>query len=248
MTHSDEAPITRTRVRLSTERHPVDELTWVSQGRAILTVDGRTLIATPELAVYVPAGARHGVHLPSGSAVEPLFLPGVHRLGSRAHRVRRTTAIDALAASVLHPTPDCAPSELPGRVHRLVDALVTADRGDVPAWPTDRRASAVAERVREDPSDPRTLTELARSVGTSARTLQRCFLAETGLPFSQWRARWRLSVGVRRLHGGSSVGEAAAACGYTPSAFIARYREAFGVTPGLDVRRGTEAALSAQGT
>ncbi|MFZ2749831.1 MAG: helix-turn-helix transcriptional regulator, partial [Propioniciclava sp.] len=82
-----------------------------------------------------------------------------------------------------------------------------------------------------------TLGELAAAERVSARTVQRAFLKETGLSFSQWRARCRLSAGAERLREGASVTQAARACGYTPSTFIARYRAEFGITPGREAHQ-----------
>jgi AraC-like DNA-binding protein len=98
--------------------------------------------------------------------------------------------------------------------------------------PRDARARRLADRMLGAPGAPATLAELARGAGASLRTLQRLFLAETGLPLEAWRSRARMQHGVVLLSGGASVTEAALECGYrSPSAFIAAFKRAFGVTP-----------------
>lgn len=222
-----------TRMHLGDHVHPVDELTWIHEGRAVVTIEGRTLIATRDQAVYVPAGANHRAHVPAGSHVTPVFLPGVHRLGLRAHRIARTARLDSLVAAVLDPA---SATTLPGASERLMTELATTARFAAPPWPSDPRARAVAEAVRADPGAATGLRELAVAAGVSERTLQRAFTSDTGMPFSTWMGRYRLAVGARLLREGRPVAEAASAVGYTPSAFIARYRRDFGTTPGREAR------------
>lgn len=216
-------------VRLTHNWHPVDELAWSLEGRAWVKVQGRTLAITPEQAVYIPAGTEHHVEVPAEALLEPIFLPGVHLLGPSAHQIRRGKELDRRAAPLLRPQPG---ADLPQQARNFVATLSHSDAEGTPPWPTDPRAAAVAEAVRLRPDETCTLQTHATRVGASPRTLQRVFLEQTGLGFSQWRARWRLSWANFLLRDGLSVAEAARACGYTPSAFIARYRHEFGVTPG----------------
>jgi len=98
--------------------------------------------------------------------------------------------------------------------------------------PRDPRALRLAERLQAEPAETAELPELARDAGASVRTIQRLFLAETGLPFSRWRQRLRLLHAAAALGGGMSVTEAGLDAGYSgTSAFIAAFRKHFGVTP-----------------
>jgi AraC-like DNA-binding protein len=83
------------------------------------------------------------------------------------------------------------------------------------------------------PGAEASLAELARGAGASLRTLQRLFLAETGLSLDAWRGRARMQQAVVSLSNGAPVTEAALECGYqSPSAFIAAFKRTFGSTPG----------------
>jgi AraC-like DNA-binding protein len=98
--------------------------------------------------------------------------------------------------------------------------------------PRDPRAARLAERLRDDPACALELDALAREAGASARTIQRLFLAETGLRFAEWRQRLRLLHGASLLGTGASVTEAGLDAGYAgTSAFIAAFRKQFGHTP-----------------
>lgn len=88
------------------------------------------------------------------------------------------------------------------------------------------------QMLRENPAMAGGIADLAHASGASSRTIQRLFLAETGLPFSQWRQRLRLLHGVAALGQGASVTGAGLEAGYSStSAFIAAFRRHFGTTP-----------------
>ena len=71
--------------------------------------------------------------------------------------------------------------------------------------PTDERAARVAEALRADCTDGRSLAAWGRVVGASDRTLARRFLDETGMTFSQWRTELRLATALPLLANGTSV-------------------------------------------
>ncbi len=99
--------------------------------------------------------------------------------------------------------------------------------------PKDSRLRTIAALIKQDPADRRTLREWGRKVGAGSRTLSRLFLADTGMTFRHWQRQVRLLDGLIRLAEGQSVTEVALELGYeTPSAFIAMFRRALGVTPG----------------
>jgi len=73
---------------------------------------------------------------------------------------------------------------------------------------------------------------LLLSVGASRRTLERTFVAETGLTIGAWRQRQRLLRALELLAQGEPVTTVALTVGYrTPSAFTAMFHEQLGTTP-----------------
>ncbi|HEX2814968.1 MAG TPA: AraC family transcriptional regulator, partial [Phenylobacterium sp.] len=115
----------------------------------------------------------------------------------------------------------------------LVDLLAAAETAPLELpLPTDPRAMGFAERLLADPGATLSLAHMARGAGASLRTLQRLFLAETGLSLETWRGRVRMQQAVVSLSAGAPVTEAALDAGYlSASAFIAAFKRAFGVTP-----------------
>ena len=99
------------------------------------------------------------------------------------------------------------------------------------ANPADERAQALARAIA-GPAGDATIDDLARSVGASRRTLERTFVAETGLTIGAWRQRQRLLRALELLAHGEPVTTVALAVGYrTPSAFTAMFHEQLGTTP-----------------
>ena len=99
--------------------------------------------------------------------------------------------------------------------------------------PADETLARVCRAMHADPSDSRSLAELAADVSVSERTLSRRFRSQLGMTFPQWRAQLRLFHALKMLASGASVTVTAHACGWSStSAFIDVFRRAFGVTPG----------------
>ncbi|MGW9522169.1 helix-turn-helix transcriptional regulator [Streptomyces diastaticus] len=118
------------------------------------------------------------------------------------------------------------------------------DSGDGPApgAPASGHGSGHALRVTRalahDPSDARELAAWAAQLHISAKTLQRDFQREFGMPYTRWRTRLRLSA-ARALLGTEPVTRIARRVGYaSPSAFVAAFAKEYGQTPARYTRSG----------
>ena len=99
--------------------------------------------------------------------------------------------------------------------------------------PRDPRAQRAAEWLRRNPDAAANLSDVARRAGAGKRTLERLFLRETGMSLGSFREQVRLMRSLELLAAGGSVTEVALSVGYaSPSAFIARFRQVLGTTPG----------------
>jgi AraC-like DNA-binding protein len=130
--------------------------------------------------------------------------------------------------------PGAARGERRGRLEAvLIDELgELRPESHLVSLPAYGPARQVAEGLLADPAEGRGLDELGRSVGASARTLQRRFRVETGLTFQQWRRRARVQCSMGDLTDGAQVTAVAHRCGFaSASAFIAAFRAETGLTP-----------------
>lgn len=217
-------------------RHHWGQLIYAGTGMMRVKAGGTLWIVPPARAVWVPAESEHEIHGLGDFAMRTLYLP----VEMSATLPRECCALDVtplLRELVLELVERCPIDEadepamrIAGvAIERIAEAPVL--RLQLPL-PRDPRALRLAERLQAEPALPGELPELAREAGASARTIQRLFLAETGLPFSRWRQRLRLLHAAAALGAGKSVTEAGLAAGYAgTSAFIAAFRKHFGVTP-----------------
>ncbi|MGW4052669.1 helix-turn-helix domain-containing protein [Streptomyces sp. NPDC004779] len=101
-----------------------------------------------------------------------------------------------------------------------------------PPMPRARGARAVAEELTRDPGLDLTVERWAARVLSSARTLRRDFLADTGLTFEQWRLHCRLGAAVELLAAGYDVDQVAALVGFAGRNGLTRaFKGRFGLTP-----------------
>ncbi|MFJ6724539.1 helix-turn-helix domain-containing protein [Streptomyces sp. NPDC091281] len=101
-----------------------------------------------------------------------------------------------------------------------------------PVMPRTRGARAVAEELMHDPALDLTVERWAARVLSSARTLRRDFLADTGLTFEQWRLHCRLGAAVEFLAAGYDVDQVAALVGFASRNGLTRaFKGRFGLTP-----------------
>lgn len=217
-------------------RHGWAQLVYAVSGVMSVRASGVLWIVPPARAVWVPAGAEHEIRARGDFAMRTAyFAPGLV-----GHLPGECCALDvspllrelllAIVAVQLIDEHDAKGMRL-GEV--AIDCIAAARTLPLQLpLPNDRRAARAAERLRADPACPLELPALAREAGASPRTLQRLFLAETGMRFSEWRQRLRLLHGATLLGGGMSVTNAALDAGYSgTSAFVAAFRKHFGFTP-----------------
>jgi AraC-like DNA-binding protein len=215
--------------------HGWHQLIYASTGVLMVTAEGGSWVVPSRWAVWVPAGVRHRIRAARDARFRTVYVaPGVAPgLGE---------ACTAITVSPLM-------REL---ILRVV-ALGMLDRRD----PVETSiAFVLLDEIRNAPAPPFGLPEprsdatrravdllfsgeaggtaaVAEAVGMSPRTLERRFMAETGMSLGRWRRRGALLAAVERLAAGASVKGAAAVAGYAaPSAFVAAFKAEFGETPG----------------
>jgi AraC-like DNA-binding protein/quercetin dioxygenase-like cupin family protein len=213
--------------------HPQPQILWPSRGVLGVAVGDHQWVLPPTRALWVPrdvvhrTGANrtavlHGVYLdaarcridwrsPVVLSVGPLLAELIGHLGRDDLAETARARAEAVLLDLLEPLPS---------------APLTV------RMPTDPRAALVAEALRDNPADQRGLAALARAADTSARTLSRLFVSETGGSFDRWRTGIRMWAAVAMLADGEPVSRVAHAVGYaTPSAFLAAFRRTVGTTP-----------------
>jgi len=218
--------------------HHWGQLIYAASGVMRVQANGMLWIVPPARAVWVPAEVEHEIHALGDFAMRTLYFP-VELIAGLAGECCALEIAPLLRELVLELGERCPIDDADASSMRLakvaIELVGAATAQPLPLrlpLPLDPRAARIADRLRDDPACEAELPELARAAGASARTIQRLFLAESGLRFADWRQRRLLMHCASRLGLGASVTDAAFDAGYaSTSAFIAAYRKQFGATP-----------------
>jgi AraC-like DNA-binding protein len=222
---------------LPSHRHSWDQLIYASRGvMRVYTATGAWVVPTHR-AVWVPAGTAHRSVMLGEVAMRTLYLaPGTAReIPSQCSVVNVSPLLREL---ILHAVA-LGPLDAHQPPHMRLIGVILDQLSVLPAIPlrlpalSDPRAQRAAEWLRRSPGENASLDRIARQVGASKRTLERIFLRETGMTLGAWRQQLRLLQALPLLAAGEPVTSVALSVGYdSTSAFIARFRQVLGTTPG----------------
>jgi AraC-like DNA-binding protein len=210
-------------------------LLWQARGASDISLGGAPRQQLIEgHALWIPAGLRHALHVRADSVILPMHMRRRPSSGTLTAPTwitvdgeLRTLLLAVLQTqnSVIRPDVD-----LERRVLRMLEGRAVPPTG-LP-MPRSETAHAIAEFLRDHPGDASALTELAEAHHVSARTVERAFLADTGMTLREWRSRRRMEVAGALLRRTDSLGAVAGRVGYeSASAFRRAFRAHFGMSP-----------------
>lgn len=207
-------------------RHWFHQFLFVPLGHAQIWADGQSHLLSPECGLWIPAGVWHSARFDPDCLIQPINFDAARwprPFGSVtpiAITAERWRLLLAHVRSQTDPDAD------------VLAALVCEPRLPLPE-PRTAAPRAVADALRAEPWDQRTVSEWALHLHVGATTLRRAFVNETGLNFSEWRTRLRLNLAVDLLARGHLVAAVAQRVGFTSTnGFIIAFRRHFGTTPG----------------
>jgi AraC-like DNA-binding protein/quercetin dioxygenase-like cupin family protein len=231
--------------RFDWHTHEDHQLAWAASGVLTVLTSAATWVLPPTRALWIPAGLPHETASDGRATMRSLYIrPG---LSPVAWAEPTPVAASPLLAELIGYLG--GPLDPDHRAHAevlLADLLTPMPMTTIQVrLPASEPARRVAEALRADPSDRRTLQEWGQQVAASGRTLARAFVAETGVPFGRWRTLLRLQAALPRLADGEPVGRVASRVGYdTPSAFVAAFRRETGQTPAAYFRSRMDLELA----
>lgn len=219
--------------------HNWNQLVWSISGALTVNADGRSVVISPEQAVWLPTGTKHSVGSLMGAEFRSLWVAEDASQGMTSgttviHVFPLLRALIVEAASLKKEDRHYA-----ARVTTLIlDQLrrATPIAGALP-WPSHPALLALCESLYADPANPRHTDKWGVEIGMSPRTLTRRFESETGMSLRTWRQRLRLFKAIELLGSELPITEIALRLGYSSaSAFIFMFRSEMGVSP-LQYRR-----------
>jgi AraC-like DNA-binding protein/quercetin dioxygenase-like cupin family protein len=216
--------------------HPEDQLIFGSRGVMTVRTKQGIWVVPPQRAVWIPAGTPHSVAILGPVSMRTLyFAPGLVTTGAAKCFVMNVSPL--LRELILHACkfPKLKKQEPAHRpvIEMILDQLEAIH--SIPLQlphPRDPRAMRIVQALVAEPGKQETLAALCADCGASKRTIERLFISETKMTFSQWRRQLRLLHALQLLASGEKVTGAAWDAGYrSTSAFIVMFRRQLGQTP-----------------
>jgi len=218
--------------RFEWHTHEDHQLAWAASGVLTVLTSEATWVLPSTRALWIPAGLPHETGSDGRATMRSLYIrPELSPVSWT--EPTPVTASPLLAELIGYLGGTLDPDHRAHAEMLLADLLTPMPMTTIQVrLPTSGPARQLAQALRADPSDRRTLEQWGRQVASSERTLARAFTAETGVPFGRWRTLLRLQAALPMLARGEPVGRVASHVGYdTPSAFVAAFRRETGQTP-----------------
>ena len=214
--------------------HSLAQLLHTLSGVLLAQTPGCAWAVPPGRALWIPPGICHSFSMSGFVRVRALYVCAEEAGAMPAEPtvVLVTPLIRELIVRALE-LPEADESNYLLVVSLLLAELRGAARQPL-SLPLPRSAALqeFAQQVRARLSDRRTLPEIAKTLGVSAKTMTRRFVKETGLTPDAWRRHARLLAAVAKLEAGEKVTDVALDLGFeSVSSFTEAFRETFGATP-----------------
>lgn len=221
-------------------QHAWHQLLFASTGAMSVSAGRQSWMIPPGKAVFLPAGEAHTIRMWGTVQMRSLVFPVAGcALPGFDVSVCQVLSVSPLLRELILRVVEMGALDGRERRHQHVMNLLLDEMGAATVEPLtlplpgNDLAATVARHVLARPGEDESLDQLGRRYGASRRSLERWFRDGTGMSFGLWRQKARMLNSVRLLSEGNTVTEVALEAGYASvSAFIAAFKDTFGVTPG----------------
>lgn len=225
--------------------HTWNQLVYAISGALTVNANGRSVVISPEQAVWLPTGTTHSVGSLMGAEFRSLWVAD-----DRSSSITPRTTVIHVSPFLRALIVEAASLKKEDRHYAArVTALIldqlrraTPISGALP-WPNHPALLALCESLYADPANPRHTDKWGIEIGMSSRTLTRRFESEVGMSLRTWRQRLRLFKAIELLGSELPITEIALRLGYaSASAFIFMFRSEMSMSP-LQYRRNLSHAV-----
>jgi len=218
-------------------QHIWGQLLYASHGVMQVMAQGYIWVIPPQRAVWIPPNVEHAIKVIHKVRLRNVYISPNVMQGLPTHcQVMHISPLlrEIIAEAVRLP----ALYDTDGPEGRLMGVLLDCLKAtpstplQLPV-PDQGMIKTIADFLKENPDDDKTLEDWAQKLGTTSRTLARNFKKQTDMTFGQWRQQARLLEALSRLANQQPIAHIAQDLGYSSqSAFSAMFKKALGVTPG----------------
>jgi AraC-like DNA-binding protein len=216
--------------------HDFGQLISAASGSMYVGTPGHVLLLSPAMAVWIPPAVEHWMRYGSHNEMRYVDVRQDEsvELGAACRVMAMTPLLSALISETMPGKATGRAKDHDGALHDLLrHELVTAP--DVPlsiAMPQDHRIRRFAEAALDDPGVVESVETWLAEAPASRKTIERLFVAETGMPPLRWLRYARILHAISRLAAGEKVGSVAFDMGYaSSSAFSYMFRRTLGRSP-----------------
>ncbi|MEN3166218.1 helix-turn-helix transcriptional regulator [Gluconobacter sp. OJB] len=216
--------------------HLKTQLILTLRGLVICEVAKGMWMVPPQCALWIPGGMEHRVRGVGVVTLSILFLqPDMARgMPKECCTISISPLLRELILAVanLPVLYDCEGAE--GRLTQtMLDQLTIAPVESLHLpLPNDPRLRKIADAFVKNPADRATISDWARRIAVSERTLFRLIQRDMGMSFGRWRQQCHIIIALKRLGAGEAVQSVAFDLGYeSTSAFITMFRKVLGKSP-----------------
>ena len=218
--------------------HDRFSVTVVRTAAVIRCESTRSLVAAPNCVLLVPALQLYSLRAQgraTGGTVTLLIgashLEGLE-VGDRGALVTDIGLVEQVEALVVQLSRPVRSVECAATIRAVLERLTS--RGAASRFPGAQGASLgrVRNYLRDNPTEPVTIPDLADLAGLTESHLIRAFHREFGLPPHAYHLRRRLAAASELLASGVSVSTVAYECAFADQSHLSRkFKEVYGLTP-----------------
>lgn len=216
--------------------HEYGELYYSYQGIMELMVNGSYYIAPQQYCLWLPPYTQHcclcqkeviffALH------IDPVW---VHKLSQRVCVVTISPLLQYILEYLyLQPQTQLTIPENQHLLQVAYDQLLQASfKDNYLPYSNDPLIAPILTLFTDNPADENTITNLAKRVNSTERTIMRRAKQELGMSLTEWKLRFRVIKAMEMLNNGLSVERIALELGYSnASAFIHMFRKLTNMTP-----------------
>ncbi|GAA0773587.1 AraC family transcriptional regulator [Roseibium denhamense] len=217
--------------------HDTAQLFHVVKGSLAIETEAGTFFAPPERAVWLPPRVAHETRYLSDTEIRFIYVQYdfAQDLPQTPQVIQVTTLLRALILEFMsYPRAETETGPAARIASVILDQLKMLPAAPLQLpMPQEARLRSLCEGIVRCPAHIPSLPDAAQRCATSVRSFERRMKAETGLSYRTWCRQVKLFRALELLAAGRSVSNVSDKLGYEgPSAFVAAFKKAFGVTPG----------------